>query len=72
MIPSDLQELQEVVFRTWVRNVMFLVTLPYHLSQEAARTPASKKPPAVAGDRFRVISGRPLHGNGREDARWLR
>jgi hypothetical protein len=52
--------------------VMFLVTLPYHLSQEAARTPASKKPPAVAGDRFRVISGRPLHGNGREDARWLR
>jgi hypothetical protein len=72
MINRDLQELQELIFRTWVRNMMLLVTLPYHLSQEVARNPAPKRASAVAGDRFRVISGRPPHGNGREDVRWLR
>jgi hypothetical protein len=72
MITRDLQELQELVFRTWVQNMMFLVTLPYHLSQEAARDPAPERASAVARDRFRVISGGPPHGNGREDVRWLR
>jgi hypothetical protein len=72
VIIRDLQELQDLVFRTWVRSTMFLVTLPYHLSQEAARNPAPERAPTVARDRFRVISGRPPHGNGREDVRWLR
>ena len=67
MIIRDLQELQELVVRTWMRNMMFLVTLPYHLSQEAARNPAAERAPAVARGRFRVISGRPPH-----DVRWLR
>ena len=72
MITRDLQELQELALRTWVHSMMFLVTLPYHLSQEAARNPAPEREPTVARHRFRVISGRPPHGNGREDVRWLR
>jgi hypothetical protein len=72
MIIRDLQELQELVFRTWVRNMMFVVTLPHHLSQEAARNPAPERAWAAAGDRCRAISGRPPDGNGSEDARWLR
>lgn len=67
-----IHDLQELVFRIWVRNTMFLATLPYHLSQEAARNPARERAPAVARHRFRVISGRPPHGNGREEDRWLR
>jgi hypothetical protein len=61
MIIRDLQELQEFAFRTWVRSMMLLVTLPYHLSQEAARNPAPERASAVAGDRCRAISGRPRH-----------
>lgn len=72
MIIRGLRELQELVFRTWVRNMMFLVTLPHHLTQGAALNPASERASAVARDRFRVISGRPPHGNRREDVRWLR
>jgi hypothetical protein len=64
MITRDLQELQELVFRTCVRNMMLLVTLPYHLSQEAPRNPAP--------DRCRAISNRLPYGSGREDVRWLR
>jgi hypothetical protein len=72
MIARDLEELQELVVRTWVRNMMLLVTLPFHVSREAALNPARERTPTVARDRFRVISGRPPHGKGREDARWLR
>ena len=72
MIIRDLQDMQELVFRTWVRNLMFLATLPYHASQEAALTPAPERASAVAGDRRRAISGRPPLRNGREDVRWLR
>jgi hypothetical protein len=64
MIIRDLQELQELVFSTWVRNTMFLVTLPYHLSQAAPRNPAP--------DRCRAISNRLPYGSGRDDVRWLR
>lgn len=56
MTIPDLGELQGLVFRTWVRNVMFLVTLPYHLSQGAA--------PKTARERASAVTG--------EDARWLR
>jgi hypothetical protein len=70
VIARDVQELQELVFRTWVHNVMFLVTLPYHLSQEAAHNLAPERASAIVGDRRRAISGR--HSHGREDARWLR
>ena len=56
MTIPDLGELQGLVFRTWVRNVMFLVTLPYHLSQGASPKASRARAPAVAG----------------EDARWLR
>jgi hypothetical protein len=72
MTIRDLRELQELVLRTCVRNMMFLVTLPYRLSQEAARNPARERASAVAGDRCRAISGRLPRGNGREDVRWLR
>jgi hypothetical protein len=73
MIIRDLQEMQELVFRTWVSNLMFLATLPYHVSQEeAVLNPARARASAVAGHRRRAISDRPPHRNGRDDVRWLR
>jgi len=38
MTLRDVRDFQELMFRTWVRNVMFFVTLPYHLAQEMRRT----------------------------------
>ena len=72
MIIRDLRELQELVFRTGVRNMMFVATLPYRLWHGAARNPAGERAAAVAGDRCRSISGRPPHGSRSDDVRWLR
>ena len=72
MTMRDLHELQELVFRTCVRNMMFLMILPYHLSQETARNRAPERASADADDRRRAISGRPHSANRGEDARWLR
>jgi hypothetical protein len=43
VIIRDLQELRELAFRTWVRDMIFLVALPFHLSQEAGRNPAPER-----------------------------
>jgi hypothetical protein len=33
----DLLDVQDLMFRAYVRNMMFLATLPYHLAQEMRR-----------------------------------
>ena len=33
----DLHDFQDVMFRAYVRNVMFFAALPYHLAQEMRR-----------------------------------
>ena len=38
MTLRDLREFQELMFRAYVRNMMFLATLPYHVAQEMRRT----------------------------------
>jgi hypothetical protein len=37
MIVRDLYEFQRLVFRVYMQSVMFLVTLPYYLTQEWQR-----------------------------------
>jgi hypothetical protein len=37
MTLRDLREFQELMFRAYVRNMMFLATLPYHMAQEMLR-----------------------------------
>jgi hypothetical protein len=37
MILRDLREFQKLMFRAYVRNMMFLATLPYHMAQEMRR-----------------------------------
>ena len=37
MTGNDFLDLQEVMFRAYVRNVIFFATLPYHLTQEMHR-----------------------------------
>jgi len=41
MTGHDLRELQELMIRAYVRHLMFLVTLPYHLLRETRRNRAS-------------------------------
>ena len=36
-----LREFQELMFRTYVRHLMFLATFPYHLLRETRRNRAS-------------------------------
>ena len=33
----DLRGFQELMFRAYVRNMMFLATLPYHMAREMLR-----------------------------------
>ena len=37
MIVRDLLDFQALMFRAYVRNAMFLATLPYHMAQEMRR-----------------------------------
>jgi hypothetical protein len=37
MTYQHLYDLQELMMRTYVRNVMFFATLPYYLAQEVRR-----------------------------------
>jgi hypothetical protein len=41
MTVYHLREFQELVFRTYVRHLMFLATLPYHLLRETRRNRAT-------------------------------
>jgi hypothetical protein len=45
MTGYDLRELQELMMRAYVRHLMFLATLPYHLVREMGRARSA------AGDR---------------------
>jgi hypothetical protein len=45
MSDDDLREFQEIMYRAYVRHMMFLATFPYHLLQAMRRDLAS------AGDR---------------------
>ena len=37
MTLRDLLDIQDLMLRAYVRNAMFLATLPYHLAQEMRR-----------------------------------
>jgi len=56
----DLYDFQHLMLRAYVSNVMFFVTLPYHLAQEARQNRPSERALQPARD-FR-----------RDDVRWLR
>jgi hypothetical protein len=55
---GDLRELQDLVFRAYVRHVMLFATFPYHVAQEMSRNGAVH---AASERRHRF-----------EDHRWLR
>ena len=55
-----LYEFQQLLFRAYMQNVMFLATLPYYLAREQQRNPASKG------------ASRPARDFRRKDVRWLR
>ena len=38
MTLRDLLDVQDIMFRAQVRNMMFLATLPYHMAQEVLRS----------------------------------
>jgi hypothetical protein len=63
MMFGDLRELQDLVFRAYVRHVMLFATFPYRLAQEMRRndalSAASEQRPHCARHRF-------------QDHRWLR
>jgi hypothetical protein len=63
MTLRPLHELQDVMFRIYVRNVMFLATLPYHFAggADARRTRGD----FIHADRSRCA-------NRVHDTRWLR
>jgi hypothetical protein len=58
-----LHELQDVMFRIYVRNVMLLATLPYHVAGEAHTT--RTRGDLTHADRSRCA-------NRVQDTRWLR
>jgi hypothetical protein len=60
MTVRDLCEVQQLVFRAYMQDVMFFATLPFHSAWETRRNPASERVSQLARD-FR-----------REDVRWLR
>ena len=57
MILSSLHDIQQVMLRAYVHNVMFFATLPFYLAQE--RRPMSEQSRRARYPRI-------------EDARWLR
>jgi hypothetical protein len=60
-----LHEVQDAMFRTFVRNVMFFATLPYRFAGEAGATRAH-------GDLAHAALDRSLPANRRDDPRLLR
>ena len=60
-----LHEVQDAMFRTYVRNMMFFATLPYRLAEGAGATPAHDDLAHAALDRS-------LPANRRDDPRLLR
>jgi hypothetical protein len=75
MIFASLYDVQQVILRACVQNVMFFATLPFYLAQETHPVPARSRRPGQASSAAR--HGRaPAGGPGREpgtnDIRWLR
>jgi hypothetical protein len=56
----DLYEFQQLVFRAYMQNMMFLATLPFQLARETRRDSTSER------------ASRPARNFRREDVRWLR
>ena len=67
MIVHNFHEAQQVMLRTFVRNMMFFATLPLYLAQETRPVPARSR-------RTGQTSSAPHDGRvcGSEDMRWLR
>jgi hypothetical protein len=67
MIFQSFHEVQQVMLRTFVSNVMFFATLPFYLAQETHPVP-------VRSRRTGQTSSAPQDGRfcGSEDRRWLR
>jgi hypothetical protein len=69
---GHLRDLQDLMLRAYVRNMMLFATLPCYLVGAMPRNSAPERVSAAAGDLHRAVSQRP-HGAGRsDDARWLR
>jgi hypothetical protein len=60
MSVRHLYEFQQLLFRAYMQNVIFLATLPYYLAREQQRIPASER------------TSQPTHNFRRKDVRWLR
>ena len=67
MIFQSFHEVQQVMLRTFVRNMMFFATFPLYLAQEPRPVPARPR-------RTGQTSSAPQDGRvcGSEDMRWLR
>jgi hypothetical protein len=59
------------MLRAYVRNMMFLATLPYYLAGEMTRNSAPELS-AATGDLHRAVSERPHRPSPSDDVRWLR
>ena len=69
---GNLRDLQELMLRTSVHNMMFFATLPYYLAGEMPRDSAAARPSAAAGDVHRAVSEPPGCDGRSDDVRWLR
>jgi hypothetical protein len=59
-------EFQDAMFRTYVRNAMFLTTFPYHFAEQVRATCPRDDLARVELDRSRPVANRLC------DVRWLR
>ena len=69
---GHLRDLQDLMLRAYVRNMMFLATLPYYLAGEMARNSAPEEPSAATGDLHRAVSEHRHRPCPSDDVRWLR
>ena len=69
---GHLWDLQDLMLRAYVRNMMFFATIPCYLAREMPRNSAPERPSAAAGDLHRAVSQRPRRASRSDDARWLR
>ena len=72
MTLGHLRDLQDLMLRASVRNMMFFATLPYYLAGEVPRNSAPERPSAAADDLHRAVSARPRRPRRSDDVRWLR
>ena len=71
----NLHDVQQLMLRAYVHNVMLFATLPFYLAQEMRATPERSRlagQTSSAPRNGRSVAGRPTLADGFEDIRWLR